>query len=157
MLKKKKRKIYIVSGLVQSGKTTRLFEFVKKQNSIDGILAPIVNGKRKLIHIYSNEMKELEVAEADSSTISVGKYHFLKETFDWANKKLIESFNSKPEWLVVDEVGKLELNNEGLHSAINNILNSNTEIKIILVIRKCLVEQVLEKYKIEKPFEELEM
>ncbi|MEE9430439.1 MAG: nucleoside-triphosphatase [Melioribacteraceae bacterium] len=147
-----KKNIYIVSGSVQSGKTTRLFEFVKYQKSIDGILAPIVDGKRKLFHISSSEMKKLEVAISDSSTISVGKYHFLKDSFDWAKEKLLESYKKKPEWLVIDEIGKLELKNKGLHPAINKILKTElqNETKIILVIRESLLEEVLTKYKIKK-------
>ena len=146
------RKIYIVSGPIQTGKTTRLFEFVRTKTSVDGILAPVIDNKRTLYHISSKQLKILEAELAGEKTIHVGKYSFYKKTFNWANKKLIESFYAKPEWLIIDEVGKLELKNEGLHSAINEILNyrNESETKIILVVREYLLEKVLEKYKIEK-------
>ena len=145
-----KRKIYIVTGPIQTGKTTRLFNFIKDKNSVDGILAPVVNNKRALFHISTKQLKILEAENPGEKTITVGKYNFLKEVFDWANKKLLKSFNAKPEWLIIDEVGKLELKNEGLHTAIDEILNTKikNEIKIILVIRDYLLEQVLAKYKI---------
>jgi nucleoside-triphosphatase THEP1 len=146
------KRLYIVTGKIQSGKTTRLFEFIKNKNSVDGLLAPIVNGKRKLFHISSKELKDLEVAYSDNSTISVGKYHFLKETFNWGNAKLIESYSKKPEWLIIDEVGKLELAKKGLEPAITEILQSLTrnKTKIILVIRDYLVDEVLQKYNLTK-------
>ena len=146
------RIIYIVTGPIQTGKTTRLFEFVGAKTSIDGILAPVIDNKRTLYHISSKQLKILEAEHAGEKTIHVGKYNFYKKTFNWANKKLIESFYAKPEWLIIDEVGKLELKNEGLHSTINEILNyrNESETKIILVVREYLLEKVLEKYKIEK-------
>ena len=140
--------IYIVTGKIQSGKTTRLFEFIKNHKSVDGILAPIVNGKRKLFHISSKELKELEVPYSDNSTISVGKYNFLKEAFKWGNAKLLESFSNEPEWLIIDEIGKLELLGKGLEPAISEIFQSliKNKTKIILVIRDYLVDEVIQKY-----------
>ena len=145
------KKIYILTGPIQTGKTTRLFEFIKTKNNVDGILAPVVNDKRVLFHISSNTLKSLEVDTPDNSTITVGKYYFLKSTFDWANKKLIESFNAKPEWLIIDEVGKLELKQKGLHPAISFILNfeGNLKTKIILVVRDSLLDEVIKIYNIK--------
>lgn len=140
-------KIHIVTGKIQSGKTTRLFEFIKDHKLVDGLLAPIVNDKRKLFHIYSKELKELEVSYADTSTISVGKYRFLKETFVWGNTKLIESYNRVPEWLIIDEIGKLELIGKGLDPAVHQIINStNNSTKIVLVIRDYLLDEVIKRY-----------
>lgn len=144
------KKIKIVTGKVQSGKTTRLFTFTHSHDSVDGILAPIVNEKRKLFHLSTRTMKKLEVNEPNNKTISVGKYHFIKESFIWANEKLIESFNSKPEWLIIDELGKLELKGEGLHNATSFILEEKPkiDINIVLVIRDYLLHEMLKQYKI---------
>lgn len=144
------KKIKIVTGKIQTGKTTRLFTFSHSQDSVDGILAPIVNEKRKLFHLSSRTMTDLEVNEKSDLTISVGKYHFLKESFTWANEKIIESFNSNPEWLIIDELGKLELKGEGLHQSASTILfeKKNLSTNIILVIRDYLLEEMLDYYKI---------
>ncbi len=146
------RKIYILTGPIHTGKTTRLFKFVANQNSIDGILAPIVNEERKLYHISSKKMKILEVPEPTNETITVGKYYFLQKSFDWANTCLIESFNESPDWLIIDELGKLELKREGLHKSVSYILDKITKssTKIILVIRDYLREDILENYGISK-------
>lgn len=143
------KNIYIVTGPIQTGKTTRLFKFVNEHKSIDGILSPIVDEKRHLYHISSHTLKLLEVPKSNK-TIAVGKYHFLKETFNWANEKLIESFNNSPEWLIIDEAGKLEMTNKGLNKAINYTLKNskNSSTKIVLVIRDYLLNEILKKYKI---------
>jgi nucleoside-triphosphatase THEP1 len=144
------KKNRIVTGKIQSGKTTSLFRFANSKKSIDGILTPIINGKRRLYHISSKTVKDFEIDQPSEETISVGKYFFLKKSFEWANKKLIDGFSRSPEWLVIDEIGKLELKGEGFHSATQKILidkiNSNT--KIILVIRDYLLEEALKHYNI---------
>jgi nucleoside-triphosphatase THEP1 len=144
------KKIRIVTGKIQSGKTTSLFRFANSQKSIDGILSPIVNCKRRLYHISSKTVKDFEIDQSSEETISVGKYFFLKKSFKWANSKLLEGFSKSPEWLIIDEIGKLELKGEGFHSATQKILmdkiNSNT--KIILVIRDYLIEEALKYYNI---------
>ncbi len=145
----KEKRILIVTGPIQTGKTTRLFKFVNDLKSVDGILAPIVEGKRHLFHISTRTLKILEAPES-SETISIGKYHFLKSTFDWANEKLIKSLNKVPEYLVIDELGKLELNGKGLHkSAIYMLRHSQKySTKVVFVVRDYLLKQMIDFYRI---------
>jgi len=146
------RQIRILTGKVQSGKTTGLFTFINTKKSVDGILAPIVNGKRKLYHISSRTIKIFEMDKSSPETVSVGKYFFLNESFEWANKKIIESFHKSPEWLIIDEIGKLELRRKGLHEAAKKIIEERLTFngKIILVIRDYLLDEVLKFYNISQ-------
>ncbi len=143
-------KIKIVTGKIHSGKTTSLFKFISENNNTDGILSPIVNNKRRLYHISTKTIKEFETEKHSADTVSVGKYHFLNDSFYWANKKLIESFNSSVKYLIIDEIGKLELRGEGLHKSAQFILNEikNSDKVLILVIRDYLLDEVLKYYNI---------
>lgn len=143
-------KIKIVTGKIQSGKTTSLFKFINENKNTDGILAPIVNNKRTLYHISTKTIKEFEAEKHSANTVSVGKYHFLNESFYWANEKLIESFNSSVKYLIIDEIGKLELRGEGLHKSTQVILNEikNSDKILILVIRDYLLDEILKYYNI---------
>jgi len=155
-----KNTIKILTGKIHSGKTTSLFHFMNENDSVDGILAPIVNDKRKLYHISTKTMKDLEVDTSNELTISIGKYHFINETFIWANEQLESSYKQHPEWLIIDELGKLELKGEGLHKSTKEILEdkSNYNTKIILVIRDYLIGDVLDHYNIaNSEFEILEL
>ncbi len=140
------KKIKIVTGKIQSGKTTRLFQFINTQKSVDGILSPIVNDKRVLYHISSKAMKKFQVNKSNEDTISIGNYIFLQESFTWANKKLLNGFSANPEYLIIDEIGKLELKGEGFYPAIKKILeqSNNSSTKLILVIRDYLLEDALQ-------------
>jgi nucleoside-triphosphatase THEP1 len=139
------RQINIVTGKIQSGKTTRLFEFITNHKDVDGILSPVVNGKRVLFHIASKTIKRFEVDESSEETISIGNYIFLQESFDWANEKLLQGYSSKPDYFVIDEVGKLELKGKGFYPSIKEILEikDNSKTQLILVVRDYLLDEVL--------------
>ena len=151
-------KIKIVTGKIHSGKTTSLFKFISEHKNTDGILAPIVNDKRRLYHISTKTIKNFETSERSTDIVSVGKYFFLNESINWANKKLIDSLNSSVKYLIIDEIGKLELRGEGLHKSTQEILKEiNISNKIlILVVRDYLLDEVLKYYNIsEKEYEVL--
>lgn len=138
-------KISIVTGKIQSGKTTGLFKFINTKESVDGILCPIVNNKRVLYHISSKTMKTFEVSKSGEGTISIGKYIFLQKSFDWANEKLLNGFSANPKYLIIDEIGKLELKGEGLYKSLVKILelSNNSNTQLILVIRDYLLDEAL--------------
>ena len=144
--------IHILTGKIQTGKTTRLFNFANSHKSIDGILAPIIENKRWLYHISTKTLKEHQVNQSGEETIEVGKYSFIKDSFEWANQKLIKGIELEPEWLIIDELGKLELRKEGLHNSAQYIIDHRTKnsTKIILVIRDYILEQNLGFYNINK-------
>lgn len=143
-------KIKIVTGRVQSGKTTSLFKFISENKDTDGILSPIVNNKRMLYHISTKTIKEFEAEKHSTDIVSVGKYRFLSDSFDWANQKIIESFNSSVKYIIIDEIGKLELRGEGLHKSAQEIIKEikNSDKILILVIRDYLLDEILKYYNI---------
>ncbi|MEG8990277.1 nucleoside-triphosphatase [Ignavibacteria bacterium 4148-Me] len=143
-----KNRIYIITGLSKTGKTTRLMSWVSSQKNIDGILQPVIEDKRFFYHISSRTLFQLE-SDNDYNTIKVGKYKFRLEAFNWANEKLNNCIGKNLEWIVVDEIGLLEINGEGLNSSVKNLLSSTSNEKIIFVIRETLLQQALNYYKID--------
>lgn len=146
------KKFKILTGKIHSGKTTKLFNYINTLNSVDGILAPIVNERRMLYHISSKTMKEFEVSDQRENIINVGKYFFLEKSFDWANDILIESYLKNPNWLIIDEIGKLELTKKGLNKSFSFIIEDklNLNTKVIIVVRESLLNEVIEFYNLQK-------
>ncbi|MEJ5350567.1 MAG: nucleoside-triphosphatase [Melioribacteraceae bacterium] len=143
-----KNRIYIITGLSKSGKTTSLMSWTSSQKNIDGILQPVIEEKRFFYHISSRTLFQLE-SEDDVNSIKVGRYKFRLEAFNWANEKLINCIGKNLEWIVVDEIGFLELNGEGLHSSVKKLLSSTLNEKLIFVVRESLLQQVLDYYQID--------
>jgi len=140
------KKIILFSGPIHSGKTTRLQKFISDKNC-DGIVAPVIDGKRFIQRIKTGEIKSLETESEES--IIIGKYKFSKETMEWAKQQIKESLHSKVDYIVIDEVGKLEMIDQGYEPMVTHAIEEfkkENSFDLILVVRESLVEDVISKY-----------
>ena len=150
-----KNSIYIYSDAIQTGKTTRVLAWVKGNQNVCGILTPDVAGKRRLYNIAE---KQLLLFEAEKNTLEpsvvIGDFTFLESSFIQAQQILKSALSHQPDWLIIDEIGKLEMQNEGLEPQLSGILNDFSEhspqTKILLIIRDTLLEAATEKYHLQK-------
>ncbi|MCX6163395.1 MAG: hypothetical protein NTU73_00790 [Ignavibacteriae bacterium] len=144
--------IYLFTGEIKSGKTTRLENWIVENPDSDGILAPCLNDKRYIKRIKSRETKLLEYEGDDPKTelTKICNYNFLKSVFDWGQSELHKAFLQKPGWLIIDEIGPLELKGKALEPMVSKILDEQNSgnTNIVLVVRKILVEKVIEHYKL---------
>jgi nucleoside-triphosphatase THEP1 len=146
--------IYILSGPIRSGKTTALSRWVNEKKDIDGILSPDNDfGQRYFLEIKSLQRFDFEAKfHSDEETICIGRFHFLKSAFNRANTYLINALNFKnTKFIVVDEVGKLELKGEGLHDSVCQLISHHQFIRdshLLLVIRDSLLDSVIHYYNI---------
>ena len=145
--------IYILTGAIRSGKTTALLHWSKSRNDVDGLLCPDdANGKRYFLKLKNKTIFKLEAeAEAENEAIvAIGNFKFLRSAFNEANDYLIlEASKTEPKYLIIDEIGKLELKNEGLHVSTKALISqfkSNDNTHLILVVRDYLLDAVMEHY-----------
>lgn len=144
-------KILIVTGKIKTGKTTRLMKWISSQKNIDGILQPVVDEKRFLYHISSKTLIQLET-NSNENAISIGKYNFSLLAFEKAKKIIEESLTKHLDYVVIDEIGPLELNGKGLEPVITKIIAQKNFLsgKLILVVREEIFENFLIHYKLLK-------
>ena len=147
--------IYIYTGKIHSGKTTSVLNWAKTQNSVSGIVCPIINGKRYFVFYPSNRKYLVEANDKfKQEIIPCGNYKFRKIIFDNANEYLIKVINEDYEWVIIDEAGFLELDNSGFHisieAAVKKYSLKSSKFNLIIIVRDTLVESILKKYKIEK-------
>ena len=147
--KNKQQKIFLLTGAIQTGKSEALLNWSLGKN-IAGFITPTISEKKVLYNILTGEKTIYQVSEADSNSIAIGNYFLNKNAFTIANKIILDAIEAKKEWIILDEIGKLELNGEG-HDAILLFLLANYNGNIILVVRDNLLEKVIEKYKIIEP------
>ena len=147
--KSKRQKIFLFTGAVQTGKSEALLQWSFGKN-IGGFITPTVSEKKVLYDILTGEKTAYQVEETDDNTIVIGRYFLDKNAFSIANKIILDAIEVEKEWIVLDEIGKLELNGEG-HDATLLFLLSNYDGNIVLVVRDSLLEKVTEKYKIVEP------
>ena len=147
--------IYILSGNIRTGKTTALLNWTKTRKDCDGILCPDdVFGKRYFLEIKSKNEVELEVETESENTIKIGTFRFLKSAFQKANDYLIASAEKKNHhYLIIDELGKLELKNEGLHFSAKKLIPKymyDEKQHLVLVVRASLHDGIIKHYNISQ-------
>ncbi len=142
-------KIYILSGAVHSGKTTRLLNWANQRKDVYGVLAPIIEERRFLLNIHTKESRLLEAPPKapEKKLVHISKYSFFEATFRWGRQVLEQTPAQKTAWLVIDEIGPLELAGQGLEPAVRAVLeNLPDSVNIVLVVREKLLNTVLEYY-----------
>ena len=147
--------IYILTGDIRTGKTTALLEWCKNCDDVDGLLCPDnAEGKRYFLEIKSKNEFELETEFETEGIIEIGNFKFLKSAFEKANAYLLAvASKNESQYIIVDELGKLELKNEGLHLSAERLIpnyENNENKHLILVVRDYLLEAVLTHYSIEE-------
>ncbi len=146
--------LFVLTGPVHSGKTTRLTKWIEDKN-VRGILAPVIDGCRYLKDIKCNEIKKLEIESSSpvQNSVSIGNYYFDEDVFEWARNRLLYSFKQKPDWLIVDEIGPLEIKGKGLEPAIGKILceiKENPTANLVIIVRDYLYDIFLLHYNFPK-------
>ena len=143
--------LIIISGPVHSGKTTGLRSWLQNKINLYGIFSPVIDGKRYLLDINSNKKRILEVvgSENQNDIVTVGKYTFDKNVFEWGCEVITNSIEENPDWIVIDEVGPLELQGEGLAKAVNKVFshqNILVRTNLVLIVRDYLMTDFLNHY-----------
>ena len=157
--------VVILAGPIRSGKTTALSSWVERLSHagpVTGILAPVVDGSRRLCSIATGEWRTLDAATGATSApgedrrelTRIGPHAFYTDVFRWAQAELeaaidLHAGGGQSAWVVVDEVGPLELRGEGLEPAAGLLLRragTGGGMRVLLVVREALVERVCEHY-----------
>ena len=143
--------IYILTGAIRSGKTTALLNWSKNRNDVDGLLCPDdANGKRYFLKLKNKTIFKLEAEAETEAVVVIGNFKFLQSAFNEAIDYLIlEASKTEPQFLIIDEIGKLELKNEGVHVSTEALISkfkSTNNTHLILVVRDYLLDAVLEHY-----------
>jgi nucleoside-triphosphatase THEP1 len=125
--------VYILTAPIQSGKTTSLINWSANRNDVYGILTPVVNGKRVFMNVNTKERFPMEAKEGEREILTVGRFAFSKNNFERAIQ-IIRDDISKNGWLIIDEIGPLELAGQGFHDVLLETLRSFNG-KLLLVVR----------------------
>lgn len=125
--------IFILTAPVQSGKTTSLVKWSATRKDVHGILTPVINGKRVFMDAQSREQFHMEATEDDEDILAVGRFVFSKDNFGKAVQIIRDAIHEEG-WLVIDEVGPLELRGEGFSEVLKEVLTIRQE-RILLVVR----------------------
>jgi nucleoside-triphosphatase THEP1 len=142
--------ICILHGPIRSGKTTALQKWLVNKPETGGIITPDVQEQRVLTLLPEKITLPFQLdAQGLDTTVSVGRFHFSTATFEIARLQLETAAKSESKWVVVDEIGKLELKDQGFEPALSYLiaeLKLQPHRKLLLVVRDELLQEVTTKY-----------
>lgn len=143
--------IYILSGKIETGKSKTLLEWIENRNDVYGILSPTnIHNKRHFLNVETREAFPMQAGSDDKDIISIGRYHFFTDSFYKANEVLLKEAEKRDQgYIIIDELGKLELKSQGLHKAAKAVIDrarKNDKLHVILVIRESLLDAIKVKY-----------
>lgn len=150
------QKIHILTGKVESGKSTRLRELVEelKQRGthVEGFLCRGNNqdGKRSgytLANVRDGSEILFATREKRSGWREYGRFFFNPAAFTKGEEILMKAIDNKSEVVVIDEVGPLELEDCGWSATLGELLNEKRMVQL-WVVREKILDRVLEKWNI---------
>jgi len=148
----------IITAGQGQGKTTLLKEviFALKTNSfrLKGFYAEGYweNNKRlcfDLVNVSSNEKVKLCTTEVEKSWDKLFHYYFNPKAIDIGNKILNIDSLSDTDIIIIDEIGKIDLEGSVWHDAVTNIIK-RTEIPVIFVVRNTFLKKVIEYWNLKE-------
>ena len=157
--------VTIVTGPINTGKTTWLINDFKSKENADGFACRKIriNDEHigyELVHLATGETcqfirKITHIPENWNEAFRLGMhYSFNKEGFAFAEKIANEALAKVIKCFYLDEVAHLELKGQGFADILRRILTA--KIDLVLVVREALIEKICEAfgikdYKIVKP------
>ena len=142
-----RRTARLVTGPTHSGKTGRLLAWAEGRGGVVGIAAPDGPGGRRMMDLASGEHVEMEGPGPEEAVVEIGPYRFRQAAFDWAHDRLLDAADaSRAKYLVVDEIGPLELRGEALAPALDALLARPSLPEPIVIVRDSLTDAVAARF-----------
>jgi len=157
-LGEKQARCALVTGAVGSGKSTVAGRVVERARgkglTVAGLWCParvragakvgidavdLSGGERRLLALRNSQVPD-EGPSPASRGAWTGRYTFVPDALEWANRVLAAAVVSRPDLLVVDEIGPLELEKgEGLAPVIADLAGGEVPCALV-VVRDRLLE-----------------
>ena len=146
--------VKIVTGRINSFKTTRLQNYYKENPIGDGFIAKKIM-KDSLVYGYNLQrlstgeeipfvIRDIYLDESKKIIYQLGPYLFYESAFTYLDRMIDEFIKKRVCPIYLDEIGVLELSGKGFDSIIKRIVLA--DINLCLVVRSDLLDKVIERY-----------
>ena len=144
----------IISGHKNQGKTTQIKRFIdflqEKQQTIVGFYSEKVINNNKIVgydivNIPDNEKFKFLRMVGNEKQQKIGPFYIDDFALAEGVIQIKKAIINQTAFLIIDEVGKLELNNKGWYAALERAF-AQFKGEIILAVRTEFIEKVIQKW-----------
>lgn len=151
-------KVFIITGKKGEGKTTfaaRLASYLKKKHCID--LAGFYskgywnNNRRshfEIVDLVNNKSTILCKKDYRENWIKIYGYYFNREAIKKGETIIAKSIEQNAELILIDEAGKIEMDQKVWHKSIEQILLKHKN-NLILCVRNTFLKDIIKYYSID--------
>jgi nucleoside-triphosphatase THEP1 len=148
-----KPKIYIITGKIGSGKTSVIQKLIQKfrfENiPVSGIYSNRILENEKttgydVVDISTGGTEKFLRQQGDENQQRIGKFYIDAEGLKKGNQILM---NSHSKLIIIDEIGKLELEGRGWANSLEQLI-ANSKSSLLLSVREEVIDEVFKKFKI---------
>ncbi len=146
--------VIIVSGDIAEGKTSllvKLSESLKRRNvAVGGVLSSrIIENEEtvgyKLISVETGEEHNYLRLKEDKGSEGIGRFDINHSAIDWGRELLSLQNTLDKDVVIIDEVGKLELEKNGWRNNLEKLLTI-PRLNIVISVRKRYVQGIIEDF-----------
>lgn len=148
--------VHIVTGSINSGKTTKLLSLYKELKTGDGFILPkvYIEGNysgQQIVRLSTGASRPFSFKDGYipicwNERYRYDVYSFSEEGFDFASAIAQDIVSNNISPVFIDEIGPLELQEKGFFKILSQLLlESNT---VYISVRQTHVENVVEKFTI---------
>jgi len=146
-------KIYIITGKIGSGKTSLIQKLIQKfwlENiPVSGIYSARILENEKttgydIVNISTGKSVKFLRDHGDENQPQIGKFYIDSEGIKIGNEILM---NSKSKLIIIDEIGKLELEDRGWAPSLKQLV-TGSKSHLLISVREEVINEVTEKFKI---------
>lgn len=146
--------VFILTGEVNEGKTKFAMQVVEKLKQ--GGLSPAgffsvgnTNDQNReaysLIDVQTGFQRELCSFEPGKKKVRVGRFFFDEPGIEFGREIILASLNQDNDLLVVDEIGPLEINDQGWAPALEEVIK-NGGLPQLWIVRESLLKPMIRKW-----------
>lgn len=153
-IEKSRKPVFILTGKINQGKTSITREVVselkKKSLTVSGFLTfgNTNDSKRNayfIRDINTNREEYLCSTQIDKQKTNYGRFYFEEKGIRAGRKIIDQSLTTPADLLVIDELGPMEINNQGWAPAIEEVVKQNSTAQF-WVVREKLVKPMMRKW-----------
>lgn len=154
------QKIFIITGKMDVGKTTfvkKVIENLKSKNiKVGGIYTQKVkeNNERigyDLVAVQTNKSEIFLRIEGNENLDKIGIFSIFPKALALGIESLKPENNKENQVVIIDEIGKLELENRAWAKGLDELIQFNKS-HLLLVVREDITEKIIEKWNFQNYF-----